>query len=192
MTKKEVWAHTKNVSQANTQDRSTHLGSNKTFPKESQHHEKEMSHISNNNNIDKKSIYIYNIYSQLKDVQAREKRHQFNTTYSPTIYKEFKKAIHSTQPYNVTPNHVLEDFMIEYIMKASEDQQPKLTQYFIKADQVNIAEKQVVISKPEPAIDYSSLSLEELQELFERAKTLHQHGKMNVLAFELKKRGITA
>lgn len=154
-----------------------------------------MSDISNNNNEDIKRIhtyYTYYTYSQLKDVQASERRQHFTTSYSPTIHRLFCEAVHRSQPHYVKPNRVLEDFKIDYILKNLEDQrQPKLTQFFIKADQVNIAKKQVIVKKPEPKpIDYSKLNLEELQKHYTLARKLKQQGKMNSCAFELKRRGI--
>jgi len=180
-----------------TQDSSTRFGVNKTFADESPSHEKVLSDISNNNNIDIKSIHTYNTYntySQLKDVQASERRHPFTTTYSPTIYREFRKAVHLTQPYHITPNRVLEDFMIDYIVRASKDQkQPKITQFFInKPQQVNIAKEQVIVQKPRlNNINYSELSLKELQDHYDKARALNQMGKIQTIAYELKKRGIT-
>jgi len=139
------------------------------------------------------TIHTYNTYIQLKDIQSKERRQHFTTSYSPTIYQRFREAVHRTQPYLVKPNRVLEDFMIDYIVKSIEDRkQPKITQFFINADQVNVAKKQVVIQKkPEPKpIDYSKFSLEELQSLFDTARKLNRMGQMQTIAYTMKKRGV--
>lgn len=57
--------------------------------------------------------------------------------------------------------------------------------------QTNIAKEQVVVQKPRlNNINYSKLSLEELQGLFDKARKLNRMGQMQVIAFELKKRKI--
>jgi len=67
-----------------------------------------------------------------------------------------------------------------------------MMQFFIKAEQVNIAKKQVIVKKPEPKpVDYSNLSLEELQTLYDYARKTNRLGQMQAAAFELKQRGIT-
>jgi len=173
------------------QDRCTHFDVNNTFAEENLSHERVGSDIHRNNNNDVHTIHTYNTYNQLKDVQSKERRRHFTTSYSPTIYKRFREAVHRTQPYDVKPNRVIEDFMIDYVVKSAEDRkQPKLTQFFInKPEQVNIAKEQVVVQKPEQKpIDYSKLSLEELEGRYEVARKLNRMGQMQTIAFELKKR----
>lgn len=52
-------------------------------------------------------------------------------------------------------------------------------------------EKRVVQKPKRKPIDYSKLSLEELQSLFDKTRKLNRMGQMQTIAFEMKKRGIS-
>jgi len=118
------------------------------------------------------------------------------TSFYPEIWSEFRKAVEHHEERGVHANHVLEGFMLWYAEAYGyKPQQVSITNFFInKPEQVNIAEKQVVIEKPKRrSVDYSKLSLDELQKLYETySKHPKQHvGGLQVLAFELKRRGVS-
>ena len=135
-------------------------------------------------------IHTVRTYNNNNNNNNSERRKHITTTFLPSIWREFRKTVRYQEDYDVHPNHVLEAFMLDYIHEHSFNKnQPRITQFFIKAEQVNVAEKQVVVPEPDP-IDYSKLSLEELQSLFDKAKKLNRLGQMQAAAFELKQRGI--
>jgi len=140
--------------------------------------------------------YIQYIHTYNNNNNNKRKRVHTTTTFIPEIWYEFKEIVRQVEDRGVHANHVLEGFMLRYITEhAATPNQPQLTQFFINADQVNIAKEQVVVEKPKrEEIDYSKLSLEELQELYDKYTRWgpHKHlGPYSMVIGELKKRGIT-
>jgi len=189
-----------------TQYVSKHIESNKTFPNESLSHEileeqnpsrgekvKRFSDVlhSNNNNNDN-SIHTYNTYIHtLEELIKKERKAHTTISVSPSLWREFQRRVRIVDPFS-NASEKLSNFMFKFVAHAVRDRhQPKITQFFIKAKQVNIAQKQV-INKPKKRkrIDYSKLSLEKLQETYDRAKACRDVVAVQLLAFELKKRGI--
>ena len=189
------------------QDRNRHFGVNKTSPSESLSHEileeqnpdrgkherisKNVLH-SNNNNNDSNTIHTYNTYIHtLEELIKKERKTHTTISVSPSLWREFQRQVRIVDPFS-NASEKLNSFMFRFVVHAIQDRrQPKITQFFIKASQVNIAEKQVIVKpKKHKRPDYSKLSLEKLQETYEQAKARTDVVAVQLLAFELKKRGI--
>jgi hypothetical protein len=110
-------------------------------------------------------------------------------TVAPIVKARFRQAILSEDPFS-SMSEELERHMVERVIDFLENRhQPKITQYFInKPNVVNISEKAVHVNKSESLPDFSKLSDEELQELYDKAVAQHDYGRSMTLAFELKKR----
>lgn len=133
--------------------------------------------------------YIHMIHTYANtNTNTNTKRIHTTTSFYPDIWQEFRSTVRYNEPYDVHPNHVLEAFMLWYINAHKTDlQQPKLTVFINKPEQVNIAEKQVVVQEKKRT-DYSKLSLEQLQTLYDFSTT--NYGERQLIAYELKKRGV--
>ena len=164
-------------------------------------HNKRFSDVlhPNNNNNDKILYTYYTIHSvdpEDVDELSRMRGVQQSFYCSRELKHIFTEAVLLSDPTS-NVSDVFRRFMVNFIkdFKKREDKpQIKITQYFIKAEQVNIAEKQKVsnaVAKSEPLPDFSSMTIEELQELYDKTVGPQNYARRMTLAFELKKRGIT-
>lgn len=142
---------------------------------------------NNNNNVCTYNTYIHTLLSQRK----KERKAHSTISISPTVWHEFQTQVKLTDPFS-NASQKLEDFMVDFIVHAVQDRgQPKITQFFIKANQVNIAEKQVVVKRERKRPDYSKMDLEELERQYRLARTRRDSTTIQLIAFEFKKRGIS-
>ena len=152
-------------------------------------------------NEHKKSVYIYDIYdihnqSIQKFLEATRTDIKISRCIkvSPTAWLAFKEWLRRTEP-NSSMSENINEHIIRYVVAAKENRhQPKITQFFInKPEQVNIAEKQVIVQKKKrKRLDYSKMSLEDLERELDYAKKLGNHAQIQTLAFFVKKKlGVT-
>ena len=105
---------------------------------------------------------------------------------APDLWREFQKAVKSDDPLQ-SRSQVLRKLMVSFIQYALQDRsQIKITQYFINKPQVVNIEPKAVTSDPLP--DFSEMSLEELQDRYDKAVGPQDYPRRMVLAYELKKR----
>lgn len=148
-------------------------------------HKKLPINYAENSNSNSNSIHnIHNIHTYIQSLV--DSRGVMHAVYcSPELWEVYKQVI---QPSSISED--LRMHMAQRIQEAIEqkrDPQLHLTQYFT---QVNVQNVVKVESKPKlpekPKVDYSKLSLEELQQRYEIATA----GQRQVIAYELKRRGL--
>ena len=123
----------------------------------------------------------------------------YNYNYTTRVNKETVEEFHETckklgllkkNRYSNVALEGLMHFFIEQYKDSPRILQTNLTFLFNKPEQVNIAKK-ITVKKPQQKHhDYSELSLEDLEKQYLKAKERNEVATIQILAYELKKRGI--
>lgn len=124
-------------------------------------------------------------------VEKQRKKH-VTTTFPPLLWDTFRECVKKRESLNVKANHLLEKFMKKYIRDSfiQFNNQVQLTQFFInKPERVNITRKQVIIKKHK-RIDYSKLTLEQLEKEYWKAEKQDDYARIQTILFELKRLGV--
>lgn len=126
----------------------------------------------------------------LRWIKTQSKKH-VTTTFPPLLWDVFRECVSKRETFNVKPNHVLENFMKNYVKITFKqlNHQTQLSIFINKPEQVNIAKKQVIIKKhKKKPVDYSKHSFDQLEEAYFNL-TNRGDSALGVLV-ELQKRGI--